>query len=550
MMDFGILSYLSGAVAFLLLGVLLIVTWRQRQVEGVLLLAASLVNCLWLAIVTYQLKTGAHLPGLRQGVEILRNLAWFTFLLSLQGYRVMPGHDTLRPLPRWAKSFYLAGVVLLVWMGIGYPLPELAGFAWPLQQLVYLGFVLLSVAGLVLVEQLFRNTPPESRWHIKFLCFGVGGAFAYDFYMYADALLFQRLDPELWAARGAINAMIVPFLAVSASRNREWSVNLFASKRLVFHSAALLTSGVYLIVMAVVGYYIRDYGGTWGLALQSIFLFGSLAILAVLMFSGQVRAQLKFFINKHFFHYKYDYREEWLRLISILSGSDLADEMRQNVIAAISGIVESTGGLLWVKEESTYYSPVARYAFPDPGVSQEPVEGSLARFMRYREWVINLDEVDAEPEVYAGLVLPAWLRDLKEAWLVVPLLQNDELLGFVVLARSRGKFDFNWEDIDLLKTVGRQAAGYLALLKATERLGEVKQFETFSRLSAYVVHDLKNMVAQLSLVVSNARRHMHNPEFVEDAINTVDNTVGRMNRLLEQLRKDRVYASSPNSTCC
>ena len=51
------------------------------------------------------------------------------------------------------------------------------------------------------------------------------------------------------------------------------------------------------------------------------------------------------------------------------------------------------------------------------------------------------------------------------------------------------------------------------------------------------MHDLKNLIAQQSLVVRNAAKHKDNPEFIDDAIATVDNSVNRMNRILDQLRR-------------
>ena len=74
-------------------------------------------------------------------------------------------------------------------------------------------------------------------------------------------------------------------------------------------------------------------------------------------------------------------------------------------------------------------------------------------------------------------------------------------------------------------------------MRATDALSEARQFETFNRLSAFLVHDLKNVVAQLSLIGSNARRHRHNPEFIEDAFNTVDDATAKMKRMLASLRQ-------------
>ena len=125
-------------------------------------------------------------------------------------------------------------------------------------------------------------------------------------------------------------------------------------------------------------------------------------------------------------------------------------------------------------------------------------------------------------------------------------MQDIELLGFVVIPHPVAKHQINWEDHDLLKTAGRQAASHLAQLMAVQALVEAREFQAFSKLSAFVIHDLKNLVAQLSLVVSNAAKHKHNPEFMDDAIKTVDHSVSKMNRLLAQLRQGRTAAQPPS----
>ncbi len=159
------------------------------------------------------------------------------------------------------------------------------------------------------------------------------------------------------------------------------------------------------------------------------------------------------------------------------------------------------------------------------------------RFLLEREWIVNIVEHGEKPEIYANLALPTWLDRVGDAWLVVPLIESDKLLGFVVLARSRAMRDLTWEDHDLLKTVGRQVAGHLALNESAQLLAETRQFQAYNKLTAFLMHDIKNLIAQQSLVVRNAAKHKDNPEFIDDAIATVDNSVRRMQRLLEQLRQ-------------
>ena len=90
---------------------------------------------------------------------------------------------------------------------------------------------------------------------------------------------------------------------------------------------------------------------------------------------------------------------------------------------------------------------------------------------------------------------------------------------------------------DLLKTASRQAAGLLAQMIATEALLEARKFDAFNRMSAFVVHDLKNIVTQLSLMMKNAKRLHDNPEFQQDMLMTVDSSLEKMRQLMLQLRE-------------
>ncbi len=175
----------------------------------------------------------------------------------------------------------------------------------------------------------------------------------------------------------------------------------------------------------------------------------------------------------------------------------------------------------------------------EQGSYAEPDDSPFIHFLERRQTIVELDCCESEPELYVGLTLPPWLQEIPQAWIAIPLLLGERLHGFMLLARPRARHQLNWEDRDLLLTAGRQAASYLALLDATDALMDARQFEAFNRLSAYVVHDLKNIVAQLSLVVANAVRHKNNPAFVDDAVRTVENACARMQQLLAQLRKNK-----------
>jgi putative PEP-CTERM system histidine kinase len=71
---------------------------------------------------------------------------------------------------------------------------------------------------------------------------------------------------------------------------------------------------------------------------------------------------------------------------------------------------------------------------------------------------------------------------------------------------------------------------------------ESRKLDDFNRMSAFVVHDLKNIVTQLSLMLKNAERHSDNPEFQQDMMLTVRNSVEKMRQLILQLREGQPAA--------
>jgi putative PEP-CTERM system histidine kinase len=533
-LDLGVIGYGVAALFYLVLTLLLLTSWRGR-LQGALLTLLSLVSTVW-AIASSLQAAQRLLPAvLTWTLEALRMLLLLLFLLRLLE---MQGEG--RPARRlWLRGvrFATLAVCLLVLPLSGLMPAGLGMLPWALPDLRLTVQVLLAVTGLALVEQVYRNTPWEHRWGIKYLCIGLGTLLAYDLYLFSNALLFNHLDPDLWRARGAINALAVPLLGVSAARNPQWSLDLFVSRKIVFRTTAIFAAGIYLLVMAAAGYYIRIYGGQWSRVLEIVFMVGAGVVLLALLFSGRLRAHIKVLVNKHFFNYKYDYREEWLRLIGVLSDqSRLRAPLTERVIYCLGEIVDSPGGALWLCREGGEYRHRGQWNLPAEQFESDLPLGSLPAYLGDTQWVVNLDEYESDAELYEGLDLPDWLSREHGLWLVVPLFHEDQLLGFVVLARPRAPQNLDWETLDLLKTAGRQAASYLALEQAADALAEARQFEGFNRLSAFVMHDLKNLIAQLSLVAKNAERHRRNPEFIDDAILTIRNSVDKMNRLMAQLR--------------
>ena len=537
----GTISYAAAAVAFLFLFALLVLSWRGR-IHGAVLALACLTSATWAALMALQAWNRDSALLSAEVLEPLHKSVWIAFLIMLIGNE--GGAAARSPRMQRVAAGLLGFCALLVCATAVSGLLRHHEFLMPGFTTGIIGGGVMAVIGMVLVEHLYRNADPRRRWTIKYLCLGLGGLFAYDFYLYADAMLFRRLDHDFWVARGIISTFVVPLVAVTAARNPTWSLDIAVSRRVVFHSTALLGAGLYLLVMAVAGYYVKFVGVSWGGILQTTFLFGALLLLLLIIFSGTLRARLRTFLSKHFFSYRYDYREEWLRFTRTLSEGEPGIRLHERSLEAIAGLVESPAGALWMRQESGTYERVAHWNLPSASGIEE-AGSALCEFLGQRQWVISVQEAEINPEAYGDLKLPAWLCAIPRVWLVVPLILHERLLGFVVLTRSLARVTLNWEVSDLLKTAGRQAASYLAQLQAAQALLQARQFESFNRMSAFVVHDLKNLIAQLSLLLSNAERHKHNPAFQQDMFSTIEHSVQKMNRLLMQLRSGGLPVEKP-----
>src|SRR5947199_7456376 len=346
--------------------------------------------------------------------DMLRYAGWFGFIASvLQGAHSEHRESGAR-VRRLASLGALSALIAALALSDALPLAATLGWSSRVEFGLRLG---LAVFGLALVEQLYRRAHAQARWAIKPLCFALIGLFGYDLFLYADAMLFARLDPDIWVARGAAVALLVPLIAIATARNEGWTIEMHLSRGAVFQSTALLVSGAFLLALAAAGYIVRYLGGDWGRAFQIELLFGGVLALLLIATSGRFRSRLKVFVSKHFFSYRYDYRQEWLRLTRTLSTDVSSQNVQERTIIALAALVESPAGALWIKDDLRGYVPASRWNMPLLD-RIEPVDGSFASFLTRTEWVVSLSERAEDPSQYPGLDLPQWISALPAAWLV------------------------------------------------------------------------------------------------------------------------------------
>jgi putative PEP-CTERM system histidine kinase len=514
----------THALAALLFGALAL--WAYRRSEGgvpVRPLAFALVmTALWALAV-------AGIGGAETGTrfaEALRNLSWFGFMIALHRR-----DGNIRP-PLALGTVY--GVVGLV--AVGAVVLHMVGntgtgeFAARVEVAVLLLRMLVSVAALVLVRALHASIAPTVSQGLRWIVLALAGMWFVDFNLFSLAYLTATLPPEWLALRGLGYLLVAGAMAAGLQRKDEWNVQV--SRAVAYQSLSLVAIGAYFALLALASSAIATVGGSNARVLQTAFVFGSTAAILTLVSTPWLRAWAKVKLAKHFFRHRYDYRAEWMRFTETLGAPHGAAPLDERIVKAIADLTDSPAGVLLVPEGAGLgFGASWKW---DRDALTGGAEPALAQHLAATGRILELEPLRKRDSVEAALV-PQWMLDLESAWVLVPLPHLGTLAGAILLARPPVRRSLDWEDFDLLKVAGRQVASYLAEARAQEHLADAERFDEFNRRFAFILHDIKNLVSQLSLTARNAERHADKPEFRADMVETLRSSADKMNALLARL---------------
>lgn len=530
---FGQWLFVAAAFAFLLL-----VGWRWDRLrrEGG---AAG-----WMEIIAFTLSAAwslvlaglGHQTHIGQFFETLRVLAWLGLTLVL--FSRDGRHTSVAPIRPVLASLVFVELLqpLLLVMDVRYGHNPAAHAL--IQQSSVLFHLLVAIGSLVLVHNLYAGAMAQQRTALRWTCAALATIWGYDLNLYTIAYLSRAMPVELVALRGLAQIVAAVLLVIGAVRGRS-ALRFSPSRAVAFQSLSLLVIGGYMIVMVGAAQSLAWLGGNATQLAELGFVFVSSVLIVAIMPSGRVRGWLKVMVAKHFFQHRYDYRAEWLRFTRTIGRAGAQSlPLHERVVQALADITDSSAGLLLLPGEGGELALAARWQWPTADVPAEALSAAMAQFFENRAFIVDLEElragVDHQGERAA---VPQWLVDEPSAWALVPLLHFDRLVGLVVLARPAIARKLDWEDFDLLRVVGMQLASYLAEQAGQSALLEASRFDEFNRRIAFVMHDIKNLASQLSLLSRNAERHAENPAFRADMLITLRNAAEKLNALLARLSR-------------
>ncbi|MDO6487727.1 PEP-CTERM system histidine kinase PrsK [Colwellia sp. 6_MG-2023] len=527
----GIWGYSFASIAYVLFSLLILAAHNKSSIAKWLLFSA-LMAATANVIGALQVSLGFSLQWAMLA-DAIKIAAFSVFILS---FNIEKGNvkDVLHNETVRKYLLFWFGSSIVCW-GLSYTLDYSYEY-------LFLLFVILNLLSLVLLEQIYRGANDEAKESVTPLVIAIGCIAVFDFVLFAQATMVGGIEFQFWYIRGYLSALAVPLLLISVRHFKAGTVRVFVSRNVVFYSSMLMIAGLYLLAMAVAGYLINYFGGKWGeLVSFGFFILGSI-VLAVLLITESVRRRVKVFISKHFFANKYEYREEWLELIGKIETAT-AENYYQMSLQIMMSKVDATGGvILKAMENNRFVVPHSDGIELDESFDKD-LE-LLENFTKRQGWIIDINEYSENPLSYPGLFIQPKIWHAVGVNILVPILIGKTFYGFFVLSNSNEENKLNWEDRDLLFAISKQLGNFISLNEANDKLAEAKQFDAFNQMSAFLVHDLKNIQAQLALITSNAIQHRDNPEFVDDVFETVESATERLAKVLTQLRNKQVAQST------
>lgn len=401
-----------------------------------------------------------------------------------------------------------------------------AGFIFYLLLLIYL------IIPLINLEMTLTSATQTSRLKIKFELLGAGALLAVMVFYYSQGLLFRTINMNLVPVRTVLLIVAVAMMAYSRLR-RGNGVNVYVSQQILYRSVVLLTVGVYLLGLGLMGEGMK-YFGDWSQRAMAITLaFVAGLGLIVTLLSETVRRKVRVFINKNFYRNKYDYRNQWLQFTDRLSSAKNDDDLLRSIITGFCDTFGMGCGALFLLEQERATYQVAASIEMDNATLTFREKDAAIEFIANGKWVV--DPVQGCPEI--GDEEQKTFFKANAIFFAIPLFMNERMGGFIVLGRPLNRDEsYSYEDFDLMKTLARQASSALLNLRLSDQLARSREMAAMGRVATFVMHDLKNLVSALSLMLDNVQEYIADPEFQKDLLDTLGNTVTKMNSLISRLK--------------
>jgi putative PEP-CTERM system histidine kinase len=482
---------------------------------------------------------------------------WARILMAMTAPALLVGHlfaltvgraDPAGSIRRHRVSLVVQAVVSVLFLGLlptghfveGFAFAD-GDFAFNLGAAgrLYLTFLLLGT-GLIgfRLENTIRGSDPVQRDRMRWLALGVFGVVGYFVYLLTDGAINGRLDRQVLGASLVPVGLAAGLAGWTQMRGGLADAGVHVGRQVVFKSLTFLLVVGYVVLVLLLGEVAEMLGIRPGFIAGATIVIATSTGLAAFLLSTTFRRLLRGVVEKNVYSNRLDYRTWWLRASHELVSGIGVSELILRTQTMLEDLFHSRTITIYLsRRPGEAYVPMNAVLAASPPPDVEAGEPLVAALEGAAEPLVLPDRRDraAVPELLPILVENEALLKATDGRILAPLKTAERLIGFVVLGPRADGSPYAYEDRSLLETVTLQLAGAIRGAWLTEDLGAAREMEVFSQWAGVVVHDLKNFVSPLKLFVSNARRHLHNPEFREQAIDDIQGVVEKIDGAIHRL---------------
>ena len=399
----------------------------------------------------------------------------------------------------------------------------------------YLGYLAVSMLLVLLnLEGMLRAAPASAQRRLGGLFLSILAAVLAMLLVVSVGVLQGRIVAGWLATAAPLLFISGSTAALALARRRLRDMSIPVGRPVVYYSSVSITLAVgFLVVTFALSRVLPAMSAefrAWVVLGFLVFVAGGAVLLMVQPATGRA---IRRFVDRNFYAYRYDYRREWGRVSRALSPSASPEEVCRQIETLAREIFDSDHIAVHFREDP---AGAFRLLHGPPG-SPTTLEAThpVVRWFDRERWPVLFADRGLDPELAQGVEASKLLRTSLGAAVCAPLAVDEPVIALLWLAPKRGDEAWADEDLEFLAAMSRQLASALWFSRQAERMAEARQLESLQRLSSFVLHDMKNHVSGLALVVDNAKRHMGNPEFQRDAMAVVERTVRSLRELMSQV---------------
>lgn len=397
-------------------------------------------------------------------------------------------------------------------------------------------FAVAVTAGLYAVEICYRSSLGLAREKIRrsffpLVAYGIGLLA-----MTTVAMLYHQVSDWMTCAVFLLAALVGLPLARHFILFNPVSDGIILTRKAVYSSLAVVLIGVYFLIVGSVGELLVKYNLDEGMFFSVVSLILLVFTFMILVVSQTLRSRFRAVsVGASAMPRRGIYAEEW---------KEFAGEV--SVTLNLEAIYDRTDGLL----QRLLKIKRSCFVIKEPAPSEnftlytgDGVDRGIpgARLERLSDWLyryghpIEAATLKEKAPDEAGQLASCEKALAVQLFLLVPFVARQQSLGFWGIGPHGDGRGLTSDEIGFIEAAASPVALTILGARMTDELVVSREIESFHRISSFVMHDLKNSVAMLSMLLRNAEKNMQNPEFQKAALVTIAKAVDRQQKILSRL---------------